>query len=351
MKKEPIRCWPRLTYYNLYQFDLILQFKEVNKMKTFWKVFAVTFLAFVVIFSGLVWSFSKYIKEDDSSKDLPVVIMDDSEVEDNGVELDRLLKLVENSKRINFILLGLEGPRSDTMMFMSFDPESKNLDMISIPRDTYLVRKGYTRADQKKINASYGAHGAEGVKTVVSSLLFDVPVDYYVTVTYKGVEAIVNSIDGVPVYIPKKMEWDDEYSDPPTHIYLEAGHHVLYGAKSVDFLRYRQPNKGSGALDRYGDLGRIKAQQEFLISAAKKVLGPKLPNFIGSAFKHVKTDITLKTAMKLATGAVGFKVEDINMNVLPGEPRREKTGDYFFHDPTATRGLLIEIYSKDKTDK
>ncbi len=315
-------------------------------MKNFWKVFAIAFLAFVIIFSGLAWSFSKYMKEEDSSN-LPVVIIDENNEDANDAELDELAEAMKNSKRVNFIVLGLDGPRSDTMMFMSFDPKSKNLDTISIPRDTYLVREGYNRADQKKINAAYGDHGATGVKTVVSSLLYDVPVDYYVTLTYKGVGAIVDSIDGVPVYIPKKMEYDDPHSNPPLHIYFQPGHHVLYGKKSIDFLRYRQPNKGSGALDRYGDLGRIKAQQDFVQSALKKILGPKLPNAVATGFKHVKTDIPLQVAMKHATSAIGLKVEDINMNTLPGEARRERTGDYFFHNPKETKELLIEMYSGD----
>ncbi|MDI9476188.1 MAG: LCP family protein [Natronincolaceae bacterium] len=315
-------------------------------MRTFWKVFAITFLVFVIVFSGLAWSFDKYMRENNSSEP-PVVVIDDGNNENNGVEQDKLMGLVKDSKRVNFVVLGLDGPRSDTMIFMSFDPKGKSLDAISIPRDTYLVRKGYNRADQKKINAAYGAHGAEGVKTVVSSLLFNVPVDYYVTLTYKGVADITNSIGGVPVYIPKKMEYDDEYQDPPLHIRFEPGDHVLKGEKSVEFLRYRQPNKGSGALDRYGDLGRVKAQQEFIKSAMQKVMGPKLPNAIGSAFKHVKTDIPLQTAMKHALSAIGLKVEDINISTLPGEPRRIKMGDFFFHDPKATRELLIKIYSNE----
>ncbi|MFW5648320.1 MAG: LCP family protein [Candidatus Alkaliphilus sp. MAG34] len=314
-------------------------------MKTFWKVFTVTFLVFVIIFSGLVWSFDKYMKENNSSN-LPVVVIDDDGSESNDEESDKLFRLVKNSKRVNFIVLGLDGPRSDTMIFVSFDPGNKNLDIISIPRDTYLVRKGYNRADQKKINAAYGAHGSEGVKTVVSGLLFNVPVDYYITLAYEGVEAITNSIGGVPIYIPKRMEYDDDTQNPPLHIHFEAGHHVLKGAKSVEFLRYRQPNKGSGALDRHGDLGRVKAQQEFIQSAMKKILGPKLPNAVASGFRHVKTDIPLQVAMKYAANAIGLKTENINMNVLPGEPRREKIGDFFFHDPKATRELLIDIYSK-----
>lgn len=316
-------------------------------MKTFWKVFATAFVVFAIICSGLVWSFNKYVREEDPSDNLPVVVIDENKDTDDG-QLDELLQLVRNSKRINFVLLGLDGPRSDTMIFMSFDPDTKNLDAISIPRDTYLVREGYSRADQKKINAAYGAHGGAGVKTVVSSLLQGVPVDYYVTITYDGVEAIVDSIGGVPMYIPEKMEYDDPYDKPPLRIRIPAGQQVLNGAKSVEFLRYRQPNKGSGALDRHGDLGRVKAQQEFMQAAVKKILGPKLPNAVASGFKNVRTDITLQAAMRYATGAVGLKMENINMYTLPGEARFERGGAYFFHDAQGTRDLLIQIYSKSK---
>lgn len=318
-------------------------------MKTFWKVYTVAFLSFTLMFSGLIWSFNKYMKEGDSDN-LPVVIAEpgEDEIEEEPEEVDELLRLVRKSERVNFVVLGLDGPRSDMMMFMSFDPESKRLDGISIPRDTYLVREGYNAADQKKINAAYGAHGAKGVKTVVSSLLFDIPVDYYVTITYKGVGAIVDSIGGVPVHIPKVMAYDDPYSDPPLHIYFPAGDHVLKGSDSVKFLRYRQPNKGSGALDRNGDLGRIQAQQEFMKSAMKKILGPKLPNAVVTAFRHVKTDIDLQDAMKLATNAVGLKIDDINIRTLPGEAAYRNGGSYFFHDSKALKDLLIEIYSGEK---
>ncbi len=317
-------------------------------MKTFWKVFTVSFISFVILFSGVFWSFNNFMKEDDSDN-LPVVVVDDGNEEVKEEEMDELLKLVKKSNRVNFILLGLEGPRSDMMMFVSFDPENKELAAISIPRDTYLVREGYNAADQKKINAAYGAHGATGVKSVVSSLLFDVPVDYYVTVTYKGVAAIVDSIGGVPVHIPKTMEYDDPYSKPPLHVYFPPGDRVLTGSESIGFLRYRQPNKGSGALDRNGDLGRIEAQQEFMKSALDKVLGPKLPNAVASAFRHVKTDVDLDDAMKLAKDAIGLKMDSIEITKIPGEADYKYGGSYYFHNPRETKNLLIDIYSDEDT--
>lgn len=313
-------------------------------MKIFWKVFIGAFLSFVVLFSGLTWAFNTYMKENESDN-VPVVIEENGNEDIDEEELDEFTKLVKSSDRVNFVLLGLEGPRSDMMMFLSFDPKEKKLDGISIPRDTYLVREGYPRSDQKKINAAYGAHGASGVKTVISSLLHDVPVDHYITITYKGVAAIVDSIGGVPVTIPKLMSYDDPYDSPPLHIYFEPGNYVLKGADSVKFLRYRKPNAGIKALDRDGDIGRIQAQQDFMKSAMKKVLGPKLPNAVGTAFKHVKTDIDLQEAMKLATGAAGLKLDNVNIHVMPGEAKYKDDVSYFFHDSEALKDLLTEIYS------
>lgn len=317
-------------------------------MKTFWKVFIVAFLSFVMLFSGIVWAFNSYMKEDESDNLPPVVVDNGNDNVEDSEDVDEFTKLIRDSERVNFVVLGLDGPRSDMMMFISFDPESKKLDGISIPRDTYLLREGYTRSDQRKINAAYGAHGASGVKTVVSSLLHDVPVDYYVTLTYKGVGAIVDSIGGVPVHIPKRMDYDDPYSNPPLHIHFAAGDHVLKGQKSIEFLRYRKPNQGSGSLDRDGDIGRIQAQQDFMQSAMKKILGPKLPNAVATAFKHVKTDVELQDVMKLATSAVGLNMEDINLNVLPGEAEYKNGVSYFFHDSEALKDLLTEIYSGEK---
>lgn len=79
-------------------------------MRTFWKVFAITFLVFVIVFSGLAWSFDKYMRENNSSEP-PVVVIDDGNNENNGVEQDKLMGLVKDSKRVNFVVLGLDGQK------------------------------------------------------------------------------------------------------------------------------------------------------------------------------------------------------------------------------------------------
>lgn len=60
-----------------------------------------------------------------------------------------LEKAVKNSKRINVLVVGLEHVRTDTIMLASFDRETKEGNMISIPRDTFIDREGYTNGRKK----------------------------------------------------------------------------------------------------------------------------------------------------------------------------------------------------------
>lgn len=321
-------------------------------MKIFWKVFTVAFLSFVVLIGGVVVGFNTFMKDRHPNAEIPPERVQDDEGFGEVEEKDELLRAISESKRVNFIMLGLEGMRSDTMMFVSFDPESKGMDIISIPRDTYYPRVGYDGPGKKKINAVYGDHGAAGVKTVVSDLLLDIPVDYYVTITYKGAASIVNTIGGVPVTIPNPgMYYRDDYDDPPLVINFPPGPRVLKGEDAVKFLRYRQATPGSGGLDRNGDLGRIKAQQEFMQSAIKKAMNlGNLPGLVSTSFRFVRTDVELQEIMGLATSAMGLNMEKVKMHTLPGEPKYIDRLSYFVHDAMETRQLLLGIYGVEQEE-
>lgn len=287
------------------------------------------------------------MKEDEPNNSDVIEVVTDPNEEEEPVDRDELQELVYNSPRINFVLMGLEGPRSDTLMFVSFNLENKKTDIISIPRDTYFHRKGYDRLDKRKINSAYGDHGAKGVKTVVSSLLLDIPVDFYITVTYKGAAAIIDSLGGVPVNIPQLMDYTDPYDTPPLRIYFEPGHKILNGEEGVKFLRYRQGSPGTGAMSYAdGDLGRIRAQQEFMKSAMRKALSLRLPTVAATAFKHVRTDMDLQEVARYAASAVGMKMEDVEMIMLPGEDKYQSGASYYFPDNQGIRELLIKIYSE-----
>ena len=323
-------------------------------MKTFWKTFILSVIFFTLAIYLGSYSYTKVNKDKIRSNiNTPINTPKKSQikVDEDYSSLEEALK---ESKRINVLLLGLEDIRTDTIIFASFHPDDKKVDIISIPRDTYIHRKGYNAAEQRKINAIYGSHGVEGVKKAVSHVLGGVPIHNYVILDYKGVEKIVNSIGGVEVMVPFHMKYSDPSSNPPLNIDIPEGKQKLNGKQSLDFLRYRKGNdKKTGYID--GDLGRIKAQQEFLKAFVDKALSYKLPLVIKNGFDYVKTDISLIEGINYSTNVLGIKVEDFKFKILPGEGEFKKIDgkllSYYIYNPLETKKILEDIYNIKKSPK
>lgn len=315
-------------------------------MRVFIKYFVVTFVIFTFLFTGSMLVYDTVFEPTEAKNNEEGDLVTDNPLLPEDTDENSFDYMFENSERINILLLGMEGPRTDTIMVASFDPEEKQLDLVSIPRDTYYPRDGYDRADKKKINAVYGDTGIEGVEAAVSDVLLGMPIDYYVKVKYDGVEKVVDSLGGVPVNVPMRMKYDDPYDDPPLHINLQKGNQVLLGEEAVQFLRFRKNNDGTGYPD--GDVGRTRAQQEFMKAAFKKTLSYRLPIVANTVIKYVKTDIPLAQVAKLATSAVGMTAEDLETHSLPGGAFTSQHLSYFMSDVEKTAELLEGIFKRNE---
>lgn len=252
------------------------------------------------------------------------------------------------SGRINALLLGVNEGMTDTIILCSLDIESKKMDMISIPRDTYYHRIGYNGPADRKINAVYSSQGVKETVHAVQEILGDkIPIHQYGIIDYKGVEKMVDLLGGVEVDVPMNMRYDDPYDKPPLKIRISKGRQVLNGENAMGFLRFRKNNDGSGYPE--GDLGRIKAQQQFVTSFLKKSIGLKLPNIIKTGLNNVETDMTMSEGLSIATKIVGMNSEDITTHMLPGEAEYRGNTSYFFHDEVETEELIKEIYGKEES--
>lgn len=331
-------------------------------MRSFVKVFILSFFLFILSLS--IGSFA-YIKDKGISLENDVV-SEESEEEINEeknifdsivtkLETERkepesystLEEAFEKSNRINFLIMGLENVRTDTIIFASFCPDSKKVDLINVPRDTYIHRKGYDAAEQRKINSIYGDHGALGVKKAVSHILNNAPIHHIITIDYEGVKKIVDALGGVEVNVPFHMKYIDPYDNPPLYIDIPPGNQLLGGENALKFLRYRKGNNNKGGYAD-GDLGRIKAQQEFLKSFIDKVSDNLITTII-KGFNHVKTDINLFTAISYGRKALGMTKDDFNMRILPGKAEFRKIGkkvlSYYIYDKDDITKMLNEIYN------
>jgi len=220
-------------------------------------------------------------------------------------------------KRVNVVVMGVANGLADSIMLCSFDPGDGAVDVLSIPRDTYIARKGYKTSANSKINSSYGRGGADSVVESVGSLT-GVDVHYYVKVDYKAVKAIVDAIGGIKVTVPMDMNYDDPVDGLSIHFKKDQA--VSKGEDIIKLLRYRKNNKGGGYKD--GDLGRVKMQQEIVRLGIEKVLkGNIVTSFLklqGPIKDYVETNMSPKQMMFYITKAQKIKRESISLQTIPG---------------------------------
>lgn len=313
-------------------------------MGHFIKVFLISLLCFVLTIGAGIYTYIKFFNpydgEDYTYVENPAWDKNFEEIEED--DLTPLEKAIRNSKRVNILVLGLEGPRSDTMMVVSFDRATANANIIAIPRDTYFHREGYEAQGQKKVNAIYSASGAQGVMRVFENML-KIPIHNYVTVNYEGVRRSVDVIGGVEVDVPFHMEYEDPYDDPPLSINIPKGLQVLNGQKSLEYLRFRHNNDWTVGYPN-GDLGRIEAQQAFMKNAIKKTLSFRLPVVIREIYPYIKTDLTLADMLLLAGDAVTFSTENLDTAMIPGYATMIDGLSYYVHDPQLVSDMINGLY-------
>ena len=308
--------------------------KQKSPAKGFVKTFLIAFIVFVVLCTpgfaifGKVADINPWGEGDNVSleEELPAIVDEDSP----------FFEAFSDKNRVNVLLLGVNGNLTDTIMLASFDKDAKHVDLISIPRDTYYHREGYNSDGENKINAAYRGDPVNTAKAV-SEVLLGMPINYYAVIDYDGVANIVDSMGGIPMDIKFNMKYTDPYDKPPLVINIPKGQQVLDGKHAVQFLRYRK-----GYTE--GDIGRVKAHQEFMKSAFKQCLGFDLPKIAKTVFNNVESDITLGTATKLATKAIGMSGDDIETYLLPGTPLPDAP---YFVIPKAeeTAEMINTIYS------
>lgn len=318
-------------------------------MKYYLKVFFVSFICFAVLIGGSVFAMTK-LNLFGMGEKTTTAGNTDSQTEQVNPSSELEMKF-KNGDRINVLIIGTDGGRSDTLMVASYDSKHKLADIISVPRDTYNHIEGKNAADQRKINAVYGFKGEiggpEGLKKAVSRIL-GVTINYYVELDYEAVAKIVDTVGGVETDIPYKLDYDDPTAKPELHIHLSKGVQTLQGQNALEYLRWRKNNDGSHSM---GDLERVKRQQAFVIKTVKQAMGFKLPFVIKEVFSYLKTDMNIGDILYLSTQMIGIDFDQMKTYTIPGESGMKYKASYYFNDAEKTLELMETIYKRLPEEK
>ena len=243
---------------------------------------------------------------------------------------------------VNVLMMGLdkEETRSDVMMIAQLNLESNSINVLQIPRDTYIQNKRY----DKKINSAYGAGGPEKSIQEVQTLV-DIDIDKYAIVTTAGFRDVIDAVGGIYYDIPQDMNYDDPLQD--LHIHLKAGYQLLDGDKAEQYVRCRY-------IYPTGDLGRVEAQSDFLKEAFKQITeryksgdDVDTQRLITTLGDMVDTNFTLAEMLKYAPYLLSVNMDHLNIMMLEGRPEYRNHVSYFIADKAKNQKLVREYFTPE----
>jgi len=228
---------------------------------------------------------------------------------------------------VNIVFIGIDDHGlADALMLVSVNGIDNTVNTLSIPRDmriSFGTRFG-------KVNEIYAA-GLQDVRRgnitepeeyVIRRVreFTGLPVHYFVTMQMDGFADIIDILGGVEIDVPNIGGRGGMFYNDPTpggaRINLTAGVQTLNGRDSLGFVRFRTyPD---------GDLGRIRAQQQFIEAfTAQHVTWQNLPNLadvFNEIYENIRTNFTAADLLRYGALLRDIDGENIQTFQVPGVP-------------------------------
>ncbi len=232
----------------------------------------------------------------------------------------------------NVLLLGTGGEGhdgadlTDTIIVASIDQSNKLVPMLSIPRDFYVNVEeigGGVRINRvfEMGKHQYGTEkGIELVEEVIEEIT-DIDIHYHVLINFSGFKEIVDSLDGVELYVDEAI-YDPYYPLDGTIKYqtfsLGEGLQQLDGETALKYVRSRKTTS---------DFDRSKRQQKLLFAIKEKamskniLLNPgRIKDLYYSVNDNIETNFSIRHIIELAKISKDFSRENIVSRVITDDP-------------------------------
>ena len=244
---------------------------------------------------------------------------------------DKILK-GELLDRTNILILGMggaqhEGPYlTDTIILASIKPSTKQIGLLSIPRDLYVPIPNYGWRKINSANALGVAESKDGglLTSKVVSNVFDLPIHYWVRVDFNLFKEMIDELGGVEIEVEQGFV-DNQFPGVNFSyrvISFEKGPQTMNGEKALQFARSRHGTNGEDS-----DFARAKRQQKIIYAIKEKfekediISQPrKIWGFYNALKDNLSTNLDLSQSIRLAKLIAEVDYENIVTKVIETEP-------------------------------
>ena len=219
------------------------------------------------------------------------------------------------------------GQRSDTIMVIHVDPQTKTGFLVSFPRDLEVAIPG---VGQQKLNAAFNTGIGGGPQLVIDTLQkdFQVPIQHYLQVDFESFQGIVDAMGGVQIYLDAPSK-DDMSGFDFIPFNFHPGCYTLNGGQALAYVRSRDMQEyidGRWQMPDASapDLGRIQRQQTFLRRLAGEAFRQAVKSPLTANDIADKTIPKLKADNSLSRGDINKLITSFR-NVDPNDPNSLQT--------------------------
>lgn len=268
---------------------------------------------------------------------------------------------VYNDHLSNYLFMGIDtkgdmetaesgnAGQADAVFLVSVDRVTKEMQIISIPRDTmteiemFSVSRKSLGLMENHINLQYAqgdgkTESCELMKTAVSKLLGGIPVHGYCSVNMDGIPVMTEAAGNVQVVIP------DNSLEEVNPEFTEGAEVTLTKDNVEQFVRYRNTGREQSALVRQ-DRQKIfieaymkKAQEQYAKDAS----------FVTGLYESMKpymvTNIGNDLFVKLLSAAQEGKS---SVHTLPGKGAQGEYFDEYRVDEEALQEMIISVFYRE----
>lgn len=232
----------------------------------------------------------------------------------------------------NIMLIGIDSNtfagRSDTMIILSINQNTKTIRLVSLQRDTWVSIPGRDRDgdgvdDIDKLSHSY-AYGRFNLLSKTIAQNFRLDIDDYIGVNFKVLPVLIDAMGGLDVeltaremtQIPARGCTVTASSKDPSFVPLSGnpGVHHLTGFQALEYARIR-------AIDN--DFKRAERQRKvigLLIEKAKTMSYADLVSVVYEALTYISTNMTADEFLGFAANAMTYTSYALDMShAIPAE--------------------------------
>lgn len=239
------------------------------------------------------------------------------------------------SERVNILFLGADArtPQNqgftDSINILSIDKNTKEVSILSIPRDTRVQIAG---KGVDKINSAY-AYG--DINTTIETVenFLDVRIDYYVLVDFTDFKEMVDSLGGIT------MNVEPHISAARPELHGKTGVSKLTGEEALIYVRFRQDSESEG--------GRMMRHREAIKAIMQEALNPsnilQAPAVFNQLRENVKTNIPPLETTVIEKLITGFDMDNAKTGVVTGEYTHINGINNMIPDMNKTEKTVVEL--------